>query len=476
MTTVTVNAGGDVQKTLDDAKSSGSAVEIHLERGATFTGNFVLPYREGTSRVTLRTAGELPEPSGVPWITPEQAQPYARLKAQDTQYPVLSCQDGAHDYTVDGIAFAPNVNNPERTHVELGRAEQTEWWQVPQRITMDRCYLSGDPNVGGRRGIGLHTGDSRITRCYMEKFFFGDEAQCIASWAGPGPFWIEGNYLEGAGENFITGGATANIPGLIPSDLTFRLNKCFKPLDWKHLPNHLCKNLFELKVIQRALIEFNIFENCWVGGQDGHAIQLTVRNQDGNNPQNTVSDVTIRYNSIGYCEGFAFNLLGIDDTHPSVQGTNLTIHDNVIWSCQSGIQTSRPFLPTVIYHNTWLWAMWRNLAFGGESKYPDGTFTFRDNAVGSTESGITGDDAGLGLDALNKYAPGHIFHTNVIEQPPNIPYPEGQLFTPKPSIASDGYWDYNTSQLVGPYPMGSDGRLVGCDMAKMRQTMPWAGL
>ena len=475
---IQLNAGSDLQATLDDiarSKSGAVTVAILLERGATWQGNFQLPTRSGSGTVTIRTDGDLPTPSGVPWITAEQAAPYARLAAGDTQSPVLFCQDGAHDYTIDGLAFAPNVANPERTHVELGRADQTSLDQVPQRIHLDRCHLSGDPTVGGRRGIGLHSADSRITRCYMEKFFFGDEAQCIAAWAGPGPYWIEGNYLEGAGENFITGGATCNIPGVIPSDLTFRLNKCFKPLEWTRKPGYLCKNLFELKVIQRAVIEANIFENCWVDGQDGHAIQLTVRNQDGHNPYNTVSDVVFRYNSIGYCEGFAFNLLGLDDSQPSVQGTNLQIHDNVIWSCQSGTQTLRPFIPTSIHHNTWLWAMWRNLAFGSDAHFPEGTFTFRDNAVGSTESGITGDDCGLGLDALTKYAPGHVFHTNVIEQPPHIPYPEGQLFTPKPSIAVDGYWNFETSQPVGPYPMGSDGRLVGADVAKLRELMPWCG-
>ena len=471
MNSVFVPAGGDLQGAINQGVGP---LEIRLERGATFQGNFWLPNRTESERIVIRTEGELPVPSSVPWIT--DATPFAKLVANDTQYPVLSCQDGAHDYTVDGIDFLPNVNNPERTHIELGRADQTSLDQVPRRVHLDRCYLHGDPSVGGRRGIGLHSADTRITRCFMEKFFHAEEAQCIAAWAGPGPYFIEGNYLEAAGENFITGGATCNIPGVMPSDLTFRYNKCFKPLEWTRVPGKLCKNLFELKVMQRALIEYNVFENCWKDGQDGHAIQLTVRNQDGHNPYNTISDVTMRYNSIGYCEGFAFNLLGLDDSKPSVRGVNLNIHDNVIWSVQSGVQSLEPFVPTNIYHNTFLWAIWRNLAFGDRAKYPDGAFTFRDNAVGSTESGITGDNTGLGKPTLDHYAPGCVFHTNVIEQPPNIPYPEGQMFTPKPSIAVDGYWNYETSQPVGPYPMGSDGRLVGCDIEKLRAMMPWAGL
>lgn len=94
----------------------------------------------------------------------------------------------------------------------------------------------------------------------------------------------------------------------------------------------------------------------------------------------------------------------------------------------------------------------------------------------TTQNGITGDNCGLGLDALNTYAPGHVFHTNVIERPPDIPYPEGQTFVPAQTCASQGYWDYTNGVFVGPYPMGSDGKVVGCDLEKIRSLQPWAGL
>ena len=48
----------------------------------------------------------------------------------------------------------------------------------------------------------------------------------------PGPFKIV-NYLEGAGENFILGGADPRIQNLIPSDIEFRRNHVAKPLKWK---------------------------------------------------------------------------------------------------------------------------------------------------------------------------------------------------------------------------------------------------
>ena len=67
--------------------------------------------------------------------------------------------------------------------------------------------------------------------------------------------------LEGAGENFMLGGADPAIPNLVPSDIEFRRNHCFKPLTWRiGDPSYAgtrwsVKNLFELKNAQRALVD-----------------------------------------------------------------------------------------------------------------------------------------------------------------------------------------------------------------------------
>ena len=51
---------------------------------------------------------------------------------------------------------------------------------------------------------------------------------------GPGPFWIENNYLEASGENFMLGGTDPPIPGLIPGGVTFRRNYVTKPVSWRN--------------------------------------------------------------------------------------------------------------------------------------------------------------------------------------------------------------------------------------------------
>jgi hypothetical protein len=59
------------------------------------------------------------------------------------------------------------------------------------------------------------------------------DAQAVAGWNGPGPYWIENNYLEGAGDNVLFGGADPAITGLAASDVTFRRNHLSKPVAWR---------------------------------------------------------------------------------------------------------------------------------------------------------------------------------------------------------------------------------------------------
>ena len=44
----------------------------------------------------------------------------------------------------------------------------------------------------------------------------GFDSQAINGWTGPGPLLIENNYLEGAGENVIFGGADPSVDRTAP--------------------------------------------------------------------------------------------------------------------------------------------------------------------------------------------------------------------------------------------------------------------
>jgi len=130
------------------------------------------------------------------------------------------------------------------------------------------------------------------------------------------------------------GGADPRIPDLVPSDIEFRFNHCFKPPAWKiddpaygGIP-WTVKNLFELKNARRVLIEGNTFENNWTHAQNGTAILFTVRNQDGNAPWSAVQDVTMVNNRVLNAPT-AFVVMGYDSPNESQQSRRFLIRNNL---------------------------------------------------------------------------------------------------------------------------------------------------
>ena len=174
---------------------------------------------------------------------------------------------------------------------------------MPHDSTIDRCYIHGNPNGEVSRGVALNSARTAVIDSYIaECHGIGSDTQAIGGWNGPGPFKVVNNYLEGAAENVLFGGADPGIPGLVPSDIEFRRNHCFKPLSWKtDDPSYAgspwsIKNMLELKNAQRVLLDGNTFENNWVSGQSGPAIVFTVRNQEGTAPWSVVQDITFTNN------------------------------------------------------------------------------------------------------------------------------------------------------------------------------------
>src|SRR5947199_5739665 len=95
--TVTVPAGGDLQRALNAARPGDT---ILLEPGATYTGNFFLPAKGGDDErpITLRTAGES-VPAGQR-VTPEHAARLAKLRSPDNM-PVLRTQPRARFWRIE---------------------------------------------------------------------------------------------------------------------------------------------------------------------------------------------------------------------------------------------------------------------------------------------------------------------------------------------------------------------------------------
>jgi hypothetical protein len=250
----------------------------------------------------------------------------------------ISTALGAGRYRLIGleIAASPEVENTwALVNLGNGGTEQSDLSVVAHDLILDRVYVHGDPKRNCFRCVALNSARTAIIDSHLaEGHAQGYDAQAICGWNGPGPFKIVNNRLEGSGENVMFGGADPRIPGLVPSDIEFRHNHCFKPLAWKiDDPAYAgvpwtVRNLFELKNARRVLIEGNTFENNWVHAQNGTAILFTVRNQDGNAPWSAVQDVTMVNNRLLNAPT-AFVVMGFDAPNQSQQSERFLIRNNV---------------------------------------------------------------------------------------------------------------------------------------------------
>jgi len=312
--TVAVPAGANLQQAIDQARPGDTLL---LTPGATYAGNFVLPAKAGDRFITIRTAGE---GDGLPRIgqrvMPSYAPRLAKLKSPNKE-PVLRTAAGAHHWRVQLVEFLPTESGAgDIVRLGDGGAEQRDLSQVPHDLVIDRCYVHGDGKLGQKRGIALNSASTTISNSYVSDIkAIGQDTQAIAGWNGPGPYTIENNYLEAAGENFILGGSDPAIPGLVAADVVFRRNHLSKPAAWRS-ERWQVKNLFELKNARRVLVEGNVMEYVWQEAQVGYAILLTPRNQDGRAPWVTVEDVTIRRNLVRYAGG-GMQIIGEDSNFRS---------------------------------------------------------------------------------------------------------------------------------------------------------------
>jgi len=201
----------------------------------------------------------------------------------------------AHNYRFVGIEIRPAAGQFVSTLVSIGSGE-TSLANLPHDITFDRCYVHGDPSVGGRRGIAMNGASVAVVDSYISDFKeIGADSQALWSSNSPGPLKIVNNSLEAAAENVMFGGAVPAITNLVPSDIEIRRNHFFKPLSWMPLTWSV-KNLLEFKNAQRILVEGNLFENIWVAAQAGYLLNAKSVNQEGACTWCVVQDLTFRNN------------------------------------------------------------------------------------------------------------------------------------------------------------------------------------
>ncbi len=430
--TVTVPAGGDLQAALDGARPGDV---ISLEPGATFVGHFVLRARQASASrpIVLRTAGPDAVPPGER-MTVAKAAGLAALRSLDGM-PALSTEPFAHGWRVELLEFRGNKGGAgDIIALGDGSTAQRSLMAVPAELVLDRLYIHGDPLAGQKRGIALNAANVTISNSTVADIMVpGQDSQAIAGWNGPGPYLIENNAIEAAGENILFGGADPSILQLTPAGIVIRRNHVSKPLAWRQPGvRWQVKNLLELKNARRVVIEENVFERNWAQAQSGYAILFTVRNQDGGCPWCEVTDVRFERNVVRDVAA-AFQILGSDYLRPSRRTSGLTIHDNLITGLDGRAWGGDGYLlqmtdgprDVVMDHNTVIQGESSGIAkVDGQV---DG-FVFTNNVVAHGAYGIIASARAPGNDSIRNNLPGARITGNVIAGGNPAWYPGGNLF------------------------------------------------
>jgi hypothetical protein len=486
--TISVKRGGDFQAALNEARPGDV---IALEPAAEFRGNFVLP-----DKSSGRKAGSANNESG--WIIIRPASTASGMPPEGTRVkpsdapmmpklispnksPALKTTPGADHYRLVGIEFgiAPDVTRISAI-IALGDDRHASLDLVPHDIIIDRCFIHGNPTADVRRGIALNSArtsiiDSHISDCHE----VGADSQAICGWNGPGPFKIVNNYLEGAAENVMFGGADPSIPELVPSDIEFRRNHLAKPLSWKRDDPSFAgkrwsiKNLFELKNARRVLIDGNLMEYNWLDAQTGYAVVLKSANSSGRAPWAVTEDVTFTNNIVRH-SGAGINILGRDYRDPSQQVKRISIKNNLFygidrqkWGGDGAFLKITEAEAVTVDGNTIIQTGHILKPYG----LPNGGFVFTNNLTLHNKYGVKGDSARVGNESLEKYFAGAVFKKNVIIGGKKVNYPADNFFPislDEVGIASAAQSAHGQPGSI-PYKQAEiNGQTIGCNTSELR--------
>jgi hypothetical protein len=468
--TIIVPAGGDLQAAITAAQPGDTIV---VQAGATYLGPFTLPNKPGSSYITIESsrAAEI-----IGRVTPAQSYLLAKLQSNRIAEQIIRTDPGAHHYKLVGLEVSTVAASDfiyDLVRLGGGDITQTTLARTPHDLILDRLWIHGFPTQDLQRGISLNSAETSIINSYISDIHaVATDTQAICGWNGPGPYHIINNYIEGAGENLLFGGADPLIFNLVPSDIEIRRNTFYKPLSWK---NELAggghwavKNLLELKNARRVTIDGNVFENNWVDGQSGTAIVFTARNQSGSAPWSTVEDVVFSNNTVRNAQG-GIIILHTDAESQGAITSRITISNNLFENL-GGYVAFLTLLNNpsnvVITHNT-VFKLGNIASLDAQSGFAKGTgLVVNDNLFSEGGYGFFGSVFAEGTAALQGFYNSASYTRNNSAGRDSRLYPSNNTFLPTSSV---GFMDLSQAnyRLAPNSPLknaASDGRDVGVDL------------
>ena len=470
---INVAAGGSLQAALDKAQLGDTIV---LQAGATFMGPFTLPNKttgSGWIYVVSSHLSSLPPPGTR--VGPANAANMPKIVAPKLGLNAVGTVSNSHHIRFAGIEFAPAPGTQSYAIVRIGNSDNSAT-TLAHHIVFDRCYVHGIPNTNDQRGIEMDGAYVAVVDSYISNFqWVFTDTQSLAAWNTTGPLQIRNNYIEAATENVGFGGADSRQAALVPTNIEIRDNHFYKTLSL--IPTQYpMKNLLEFKAARRVLVTGNTFENNPAKSQNGFALLITPRNQNGSAPWSVTSDIAIVDNRF-INVGSGFNIAGQDNLHPSQLTQRVLIRDNIVGVTGLNGADGRAFQffaggsDYTVTHNTIINTALPPIvrasdvvAAGAAPKINN--FLFINNLSTLTSYGFFGSGIGEGTRALNTYFTNWTFSRNVLVGRSAGNYPAGNFFPA--NVAAVGFVNFPGGNYAlaasSPYEAaGTDGMPIGAN-------------
>jgi hypothetical protein len=479
---------GDTQSLQKAISAATCGDTLVLEAGSTYSGNFTVPATtcksdSGWIEIVSSELSDLPASGNR--VAPADESKMAIISTPNVA-PALTFLPDSNHWRIIGIKITTSYVSKNTLYWLVGMGLQpsggwiTSVSDLPDNIIFDRTYIYGSASTAIQRGIYANAQAFALVDSYCDEIVdSGADAQCINAVNGTGPFLIQNNFLQASGENIMFGGADPAITDLVPSDITIVGNLFQKNTSWRGKISDI-KNFLELKNGQRLLIDGNVFQYDWAGGQQWSLLFRPV--SSGKAPWTVVQDVTFTHNIVQHVPD-GLETAASDGSFPPAQPcARILVRNNLFTDVSSaswgGSQGASFYAASNLTYVT------HDIIFDHNTAFSDGkglmlgdaghviNFQFTNNLVEFGNYGIFGSGVAQGSAVISAYSNNAFYDKNVFVAKTSTglaAYPLGTLWSSVSSVkfanilgAAPDYSGNFELLSTSPYhAAGTDGKDIG---------------